>query len=270
MLLMRSVDLKKNTLDVVVDTIDCESKVLNSISLCIRFKWFFLCWVKVASRSMCKQHKSWGVWCVIILIILQVLICCNPTFRRVWGWHSHSWNGDLGVLRDSQNFRIQLQGSKHLALRRSLYHWKTIEAQMSKVTLHEPFGHLQHKLWQKEGSRVKLTVWLLTTKSRESTRPRCVQVECDMMLESFQGKLQVCFGPHPNRRYEQRVMNLQSPGSPNQDSFGTPLWESQDKKPFGCRCRGETQRILYGGRWWFPPSPGHGESCESRVIRGLF
>jgi hypothetical protein len=35
MLLMRSVDLKKGALDVVVDIIDCESKVLNSISLCI-------------------------------------------------------------------------------------------------------------------------------------------------------------------------------------------------------------------------------------------
>jgi hypothetical protein len=41
MLLMRSVDLKKNILDVIVDTIDCESKVLSSTSLCIRFRWFF-------------------------------------------------------------------------------------------------------------------------------------------------------------------------------------------------------------------------------------
>jgi hypothetical protein len=41
---------------------------------------------------------------------------------------------------------------------------------------HDPFGHLQHKLWQKEGSRVKLAVWLPTTKSQESTWPRCVQV----------------------------------------------------------------------------------------------
>ncbi len=38
--------------------------------------------------------------------------------------------------------------------------------------------------------------------------------------------------------------------------------ESRDKKPFGCRCCGEVQRILYGGRWWFPPSPGRGESSE--------
>jgi len=64
-------------------------------------------------------------------------------------------------------------------------------------------------------------------------------------------------------------MNSQNPGSPNQDSFKTPPWESQDKKPFGCGCHGVMQRILYGGRWWLPPNPGRGESCESRVARGL-
>jgi hypothetical protein len=137
------------------------------------------------------------------------------------------------------------------------------------MALYEPFGHLQHELWQKERPKVKLTIWLPTIKSRELTRPRCVKMECDTLLEIFQGELQICFKPYPNQRFEQRVMNSQSPGSPNWDSFETPLWESRDKKPFGCGCRGITQRILYGGRWWLPPSPGRGESCESRVARGL-
>jgi len=64
------------------------------------------------------------------------------------------------------------------------------------------FGHLQHKLWQKEGPGVKLVVWLPTSKSQESTRPRCVQVECDTLLKSSLGELQVCFRPHPNWRSE--------------------------------------------------------------------
>jgi len=140
---------------------------------------------------------------------------------------------------------------------------------MSKLASHEPFKHLQHKLWQKEGPGVKLAVWFSTTKSQESTQPQCVQVECDTSLESPQGELQVYFRPHLNRRYEQRVMNSQSLGSPNQDSFGTPPWESRDKKSFECRCHGVTQRILYGRKWWLPPSLGHGESCESRVARDL-
>jgi hypothetical protein len=42
--------------------------------------------------------------------------------------------------------------------------------------------------------------------SRESTRPKCVQGECNTPLESSQGKLQVCFRPRPDRRSEQRVM----------------------------------------------------------------
>jgi hypothetical protein len=50
-------------------------------------------------------------------------------------------------------------------------------------------------------------------------------------------------------------MSCQSPESPNQDNFGTPLWESWEKVPFGCRCGGVMQRILYGGKWWLPPSP---------------
>jgi hypothetical protein len=41
-----------------------------------------------------------------------------------------------------------------------------------------------------------------------------------MPLKSSQGKLQVFFRSHPNRRSEQGVMNCQSPGSPNQDNFG--------------------------------------------------
>jgi len=60
-------------------------------------------------------------------------------------------------------------------------------------------------------------------------------------------------------------MSVQSRRSPNWDSFGTPLWESRKKEPFGCKSHGELQRILYGGRWWLPPSPGRGESSGSKL-----
>ncbi len=40
---------------------------------------------------------------------------------------------------------------------------------MSKMGLHDPFGHLKHKLSPKEGLRVKLAIWLPTTKSWESS-----------------------------------------------------------------------------------------------------
>jgi hypothetical protein len=123
---------------------------------------------------------------------------------------------------------------------------------MSEMALHEPFGHMHHTLWLKEGPGVKLVVWLPTTKIQESTWSRCVQVECNTPLESSQGELQVFFRPRSNRRSEQEVMNAQSLGSPNRDSFGTPLWESRDKESFECGCGEVMQRILYGGRWWLP------------------
>jgi len=64
-------------------------------------------------------------------------------------------------------------------------------------------------------------------------------------------------------------MNAQSPRSTNRDSFGTSLWESREKVSFRCKCNGEMQIILYGGRWWLPLNSGRGESSESEVARGL-
>jgi len=144
-----------------------------------------------------------------------------------------------------------------------------LKGRLSKMASHEPFGHLQHKLWSKEGPRVKLAVWLLTTKNRESIRSRCVQVKCDTPLESSRGELQLWFRSRLDLSSGREVMSAQSPGSPNQDSFGTPLRESREKKPFGCKCGGELHRILYGGRWWLPPIPGRGESSESKFAHGL-
>jgi hypothetical protein len=86
-----------------------------------------------------------------------------------------------------------------------------------------------------------------------------------MALESSLRELQNCFRPHPNRRSEQEAMDAQSLGSANRNNFGTPLWESWEKVPFGCSLGGELQRILYGGRWWLPPSPSCGESNESKL-----
>jgi hypothetical protein len=69
---------------------------------------------------------------------------------------------------DFQIFKVQLQGSKPIGLRSSLYHWKALGTSMSKIGLHDPFKHLKHKLWPKEGPWVKLAVWFSTTKIRES------------------------------------------------------------------------------------------------------
>jgi len=83
-----------------------------------------------------------------------------------------------------------------------------------------------------------------TTKSQESTQFLCMQVACDILLESFGQGLHLCFRPHFNRRSARKVMGPQSHGSPNFGNFGTPIWESWDKMSFGCGLRGEVQSIL--------------------------
>jgi hypothetical protein len=141
---------------------------------------------------------------------------------------------------------------------------------------HDPFGHMQHKLWQKKRHGVKLAICLPTTESEESTQFPCVQVAYDTPLESSQRGLQLQFKPHPDRRPAQEVIVLQGCEilsfvdfeTLDFVDFGTPIWESRDKKAFGYHSCGEVQSILYGGRWWLPPSPGRGEFCESKVARG--
>jgi hypothetical protein len=102
---------------------------------------------------------------------------------------------------DFQIFRAQSQGSKPIALESSLYHWKDIEAYMSKMGSHYPFQHLKHKLWPKEKLVVKLAIWLPTTKNRKLTRFPCVQVACNISLKSSWWWLQLCFKLHCNQRF---------------------------------------------------------------------
>jgi hypothetical protein len=91
---------------------------------------------------------------------------------------------------------------------------------MSKMGLHHPFGHLKHKLWPKEKSRINLAIWFPTTKSLESTWFTCVQVTCDTSIENSWWGLQLCFKPHLHRRSVREVMGLQSRESPNFGNFG--------------------------------------------------
>jgi hypothetical protein len=49
---------------------------------------------------------------------------------------------------------------------------------MSKMGFHDTFEFLKHKLWPKEGPRIKLSIWHPTIKSRESPWSPCMQVVC--------------------------------------------------------------------------------------------
>jgi hypothetical protein len=91
------------------------------------------------------------------------------------------------------------------------------------MSSHDPFWHLQHKLWPKERPRVKLAVWLLTTESQELTRFPCVQVACDTSLKSSWQGLQLWFRPRPDQRYAPEVIVLQSYRTSSLGDFGSHL-----------------------------------------------
>jgi len=54
----------------------------------------------------------------------------------------------------------------------------------------------------------------------------------------------------PIEGLSKKIMNSQSLESPNRDNFGTPPWESKDKKSFRCGCRKEYYMGEGGGFPW--------------------
>jgi hypothetical protein len=82
---------------------------------------------------------------------------------------------------------------------------------------HWPFGHLQPKLWAKEGPGVKLAVWLPTTKSRESISSRHPIWECDTSLERSRWGLNQNYSPR--RDLSNDVLHSQFGGREEVDSW---------------------------------------------------
>jgi hypothetical protein len=122
---------------------------------------------------------------------------------------------------DSLIFREQSQGSKLIRLKPSLYHWKALQTWMLKMSTHDPFEFLKHKLWPKEGPKVKLAIWLPTTKSQEIA-PISLRVGgMRHTLESSWQGLQLFFICHLNQRSIDKVMGPQNRRSPNFGNFGT-------------------------------------------------
>jgi hypothetical protein len=122
---------------------------------------------------------------------------------------------------------------------------------MSQMGLHDPFGHLKHKLWPKERMGVKLTIWFVTTKSQESPKFPYVKVMCNIPLESSQQGLQICFKPHLNWRFAHKFMGPQGCKNPN---FGTPrkndIWVLVPWPYTEYIIRGKVMASPKSGLWW--------------------
>jgi hypothetical protein len=70
----------------------------------------------------------------------------------------------IGVPMDSQILEGDCRGQNLLDWKVFYIIEKLLEFRCLKWALHDPFGHLKHKLWPKEGLGVKLPIWLSTIK----------------------------------------------------------------------------------------------------------
>jgi hypothetical protein len=87
---------------------------------------------------------------------------------------------------------------------------------------------------QKKGQESNCQIWLSITKSWETPRFPWMQMACHILLKSFQWGLQLCFRPHFNCRFANKIMRPQNCENYNFENFKTPTWESWDKMPFEC------------------------------------
>jgi hypothetical protein len=110
---------------------------------------------------------------------------------------------------------------------------KSLGMYMSKMSSHDSFGYLKHKLWPKKGLGVKLSIWLSPTKSQESPQFLCVQVACHISLESSPWGLQLCFRHQLNQRFAHNVIGLQIHKSLNLRNLRLPLESSGTKWHLG-------------------------------------
>jgi hypothetical protein len=127
------------------------------------------------------------------------------------------------------------------------------------------FGHQQPKLWAKEGWQFDSRPLIVGNRLLPDIRMESATRRWKDLDEGYNFDLDlVAIRFYSRELWAPKVPRLQ-PGQ-FRDNFGTLTWESQQNVPFGCSLCRELQRILYGGRWWFPPSLGRGESCVSKCL----
>jgi hypothetical protein len=169
---------------------------------------------------LCQSHFKSYVWakCVATLTLGLWLkqglakvraktepenhISCSQECKKMWGnepshiqMNSHfgSWspNGLLNFQRAIarvkthwiEAFRISLETSWNLDV------WNRVAW---------PIWTFETQVMAKRKMGIKLTIWLPTTKSRESPWFPCMQMTCNIPLESSRRGLQLFFKPHLN------------------------------------------------------------------------
>jgi hypothetical protein len=94
----------------------------------------------------------------------------------------------------------------------------------------------------KRKPKVKLPIWLLITKSRESPWFTFVKVVCYILLESFWWRYNFSLNFTPIKGLHKKIWASKVIGIPISGILGLPTWESKDKMTFGCNPHGQAIR----------------------------
>jgi hypothetical protein len=137
---------------------------------------------------------------------------------------------------------------------------------MSKMGLHDPFGHLNHKLWPKERPKSKFDPPPL----KVGNHPNFLACKwhatyCWKAFNkgyNFASNLISIRGLH-TKLWPRKIM-----GVPTLGILGFPLGSPGTKCHLGASLVTKHKVYYNEERWWLPPSSGRGESCESEFARG--
>jgi len=93
-------------------------------------------------------------------------------------------------------------------------------------------------------------------------------VKCHISLKSSQQGLQLCFIPHLNQRFAQKVIGFQSHESPNLGNFGTPNLGVLGQNDIWVQATWPGTKNIIRGKVVGSLNSGHGESCKSVFAHG--
>jgi hypothetical protein len=200
-----------------------------------------------------------------MIINTSVSSLSQPYFGQVWGW-----SPTLGKSEDLESFGTP-ECSELNSKAQNTSHWGVfgVVGKVSKLRYRKwpRIGHLdicRPSYGQKKGRESN---WQFDSRPLKVRTPPLRDLRIESAIRRWKelnegykfGSNLVAIRPDSRELWAPKVPWLH-PGR-FRDNFGTPTWESREKEPFGCSLGGASQRILYGGRWWLPPSPGRGVSC---------
>jgi hypothetical protein len=198
-------------------------------------------------------------------------ISCSWECTRVWGNEPpHSQvNSPLGVVvsMNSQIFRGKLHGSKLTGLQSSLYHWKTLETYMFKMGSHDPFGNLKHKLWPKEGLKVKSSIWI-PVKVKNFLNFLACRYFATYFWKSLDEGYNFALDLTSIEGLHTKLWAPKITGVQFKEFWDSNLRISGQNGIWVLALWPSTKNIIKG-KWWPPPNPSCDESCEFVFAHGL-